>query len=90
MQPKRRSRRDPTLHFDGVFDAGAARRAEEALADASGEDALVIDVARVREFQDLAVAMLARAIAERPGARVELKGLRPHQARLLRYFGVAA
>ena len=75
------------MRFDGVFDAAAALRAVAAIETGR---TLVVDLTAVREFQDVAVARLAEAIAARPGARVSLKGLRQHQTRLLRYFGVPA
>jgi hypothetical protein len=50
-----------------------------------------LDVSRVRDLHDQALARLALALTRRSGAvRVALLGLRRHQRRLLRYLGVDA
>lgn len=48
---------------------------------------VVIDFSRANEFVDSAVAVIASALLSAPH-RVFLKGLRHHQERLFRYFGV--
>jgi hypothetical protein len=48
---------------------------------------LRVDLTKVREFHDFAVAVLAQALT-RCRAQVTLLGLRQHQIRVLRYFGV--
>lgn len=74
------------VSVEGPFDLAAALRVARALDDA-GEDTLVrIDLTRVSQFDDSGVAVLGRALAGRPLARVH--GLRRHQVRLLRYLGV--
>jgi len=82
------SARDPkVIRMDGVFDASAAQRLARELADA-GEREVRIDLTNVREFHDFSVALLARELAGRE--RTSVSGLRQHQLRLLRYFGIDA
>ena len=77
------------IRLEGVFDVLAARRLEAALARADAATPIHLDLALVREFHDLGIAVLAHAIASSP-ARVDVRGLRRHQLRVLRYFGVEA
>ena len=74
------------IRVEGVFDAAAAQRLANALESADGDDVRV-DLTDVREFHDFGIAMLARALS---GRHVALSGLRQHQLRLLRYFGIDA
>ncbi len=79
---------EPTvIRVDGVFDAAAAQRLANALESADG-DLVRVDLTHVREFHDFGIAMLARALSGRHG--IALSGLRQHQLRLLRYFGIDA
>lgn len=85
--------REVTFELEGVFDGASAwdlRRAIESLDE--GAEQVVVDFSRVREFYDFGVAVLAHALADRDFERpkVALRGLRTHQARLFRYFGVTA
>ncbi len=48
---------------------------------------VVIDFSRVSDFVDSAVAVIASSLTASPH-RVRLRGLRLHQERLFRYFGV--
>jgi anti-anti-sigma regulatory factor len=74
------------LRLSGVFDRDSASALREELARAPAGE-LVVDFSHVREFADLGVAVLARDLAA--GARrLRLRGLRTHQLRLFRYFGV--
>ncbi len=75
------------IRIEGVFDAAAAQRLASALESADGAD-VRIDLTHVREFHDFGIAMLARALSGRHG--VAVSGLRQHQLRLLRYFGIDA
>ena len=59
----------------------AARIAKEPLAE------VVIDFSRANEFVDSAVAVIATSLSSSP-RRILLRGLRHHQERLFRYFGV--
>ena len=74
-----------TLKLEGRFDARTAvllRKSLEALPDKP----VVLDFSRVREFMDVAVAVLSRGMYER---NVRLRGLVGHQERMFRYFGFA-
>ncbi len=77
------------LRFEGTFDAAECWRLREALAGSSPAAAVTLDFTGVRVFHDFAVALLAKELADRRGA-VAVRGLRQHQRRLLRYFGVDA
>jgi len=48
---------------------------------------VVLDFSRVGDFVDSAVAVIATSLAS-SSHRVSLRGLRQHQERLFRYFGV--
>jgi hypothetical protein len=50
---------------------------------------VVMDFSRASDFVDSAVAVIANSLASSP-RRVHLRGLRQHQERLFRYFGVEA
>lgn len=80
---------DAILRFEGTFDAIAAHRAEAAILRAAPGDRLLVDLTAVREFHDFGVAVLGRALS-RTRADVRLRGLRPPQLRVLRYFGFDA
>lgn len=74
------------LRVAGVLDRPSALELTERVGrEAAGE--VVLDLSLVREFPDLGVAALAQGLA---GAerRVWLRGLRRHQLRMFRYFGV--
>jgi hypothetical protein len=58
-----------------------ARLADEPLLE------VVLDFSQVTEFVDSAVAVIATSLSS-SGHRVRLRGLRQHQERLFRYFGV--
>jgi anti-anti-sigma regulatory factor len=75
------------IQADGTFDVPAAERVARAIQAASGLEVRV-DLTRVRDFHDFGVAVLARALATR--RQVEVRGLRTHQIRLLRYLGIDA
>ncbi|HEX9053016.1 MAG TPA: STAS domain-containing protein [Anaeromyxobacter sp.] len=75
------------IRLEGVFDAEAAQRLSAAIETARGED-ITVDLTDVREFHDFGIAMLARALSG--PHRVAVSGLRHHQLRLLRYFGIDA
>ncbi len=77
------------ISLEGVFDGVAARHLEEELLRAEPGDRILVDVTQVREFHDFGVAVLGRALTRCRG-EVRLRGLRQHQVRVLRYFGVDA
>jgi anti-anti-sigma regulatory factor len=75
------------IQADGTFDVPAAERVARELQQAT-ELEVRIDLTRVRDFHDFGVAVLARALANR--RQVDVRGLRTHQIRLLRYLGIEA
>ena len=87
---RHRQREERVVRLDGVFDVPAARRVERLLEQAQPGAAVRLDLTHVREFHDFGVAVLAQALKHGSAVRVALQGLRQHQARLLRYFGVDA
>jgi hypothetical protein len=80
MEPQRQ-----VIRMEGTFDLPAARQVAAALEAAPAGQEVRLDLTRVREFHDFSVAVLARALQ---GRRVDVRGLRTHQVRLLRYLGV--
>jgi hypothetical protein len=85
MQPDQAS--SLVIRMDGAFDIDSVnviRSRIEALPD---DSEVYVDLSRVREFHDRAVAMLADVLAA-ARARVSVRGLRQHQYRMLRYLGV--
>jgi hypothetical protein len=74
------------IRLSGTFDPASAHELTERLGREPGDE-LVLDFSLVREFADLGVATLAHGLA---GAerRLLLRGLRQHQLRIFRYFGV--
>ena len=74
------------IRLSGRFDRDSAIELGERLEGERGAE-LVLDFSLVREFADLGVATLAHGLAggER---RLRLLGLRHHQLRIFRYFGV--
>lgn len=75
-----------TLHVSGVVDGAMARRLQVALD--REQHPVVVDFSRVRDFYDFAVALLAHRLSSQSGSRVIMTGLREHQLRMFRYFGV--
>jgi hypothetical protein len=71
----------------GKFDGACAwelsgRLQQEVLAE------IVVDFARVNEFVDYGIAVIASALSSSAHKRIQLSGLRHHQERLFKYFGV--
>jgi len=75
------------IQAEGTFDVPAAERVARQLMEAAGLQ-VRIDLTQVRDFHDFGVAVLARALATR--RQVDVRGLRTHQIRLLRYLGIEA
>ncbi len=75
------------IRVDGSFDMESAQGIRRRLGELAEGAEVYIDLTRIREFHDHAVAALAEAIV---GARqrVYVRGLRQHQYRMLRYLGV--
>jgi anti-anti-sigma regulatory factor len=74
------------FRLSGVFDRASASELAEWLAAERGDE-VVLDFSLVREFADLGVAALAHDLAD-GDRRLLLRGLRQHQLRIFRYFGV--
>ena len=71
-----------------MLDVPAAKRLGAVLERARPGEAIRIDVSRATGFEDFGIALLAQALGETSAGRVALRGLRGHQLRMLRYFGV--
>jgi len=72
--------------ISGKFDGAcawelASRLDQEPLCD------VVVDFGRVNEFADYGISVLASSLVPAPRS-IQLRGLRQHQDRLFRYFGV--
>jgi STAS domain len=74
------------IRVSGDFDSQSACELSDRLAREATDD-VVLDFSLVREFADLGVAALARGLADNPRG-LSLRGLRQHQLRIFRYFGV--
>lgn len=85
MQSPDSGREPIEFHLTGSLDLPAARRLCDSLIGA-GRERLVVDVSRARELHDDALALLSGAL-KLLGARVVLRGLNQHHAKLLRYLG---
>jgi hypothetical protein len=77
-----------TIRVEGTFDAVAAWQVRGRLGVLPSDARVVLDFSRVREFYDLGIAVVANGLAEARRSSVEMRGLREHQHRLFRYFGV--
>jgi anti-anti-sigma regulatory factor len=75
------------IRMDGAFDIESVQAIQSRIADLPGGAEVYVDLSRVREFHDRAVAMLADVLAA-TRARISVRGLRQHQYRMLRYLGV--
>lgn len=80
---------ETVIRLEGIFDGPAARRLESVLVRANAGAWIRIDLTQIREFHDFGIAVLGQAMT-RSRAHVTLRGLRHHQTRVLRYFGVDA
>jgi anti-anti-sigma regulatory factor len=78
---------ESAIRLEGVFDGIAARRLEALLLAADAGARFRIDLTQVREFHDFGIAVLGHTLT-RSRAHVTISGLRQHQIRMLRYFGV--
>lgn len=76
------------IQVDGTFDAVAAWNVRKRLREVPSGVRVVLDFTRVKEFLDLGVAVVAPGLLDRDGPRVSVRGLRQHQHRMFRYFGV--
>lgn len=67
------------------FGPEEAERLHEAVQALAPVSALVLDFAHVTDFQNAALHSLAQVLGELPEARLEVRGVTMHQARLLEY-----
>ncbi len=74
------------LAVAGAFDLPTARRVARTISDADADTLVQLDLTRVSHFDDSGVAVLGRALVGH--RRSNVRGLRRHQVRLLRYLGV--
>ena len=88
MQMTRLATGEVLIQVEGTFDALAARDVRARLRALPRDARVVVDFGRVREFLDLGVAVVAPGLLEDQDRRVSVRGLRQHQRRLFRYFGV--
>jgi anti-anti-sigma regulatory factor len=75
-----------TIRVAGTFDRASAFDLRERL-EAERAAEVTLDFSQVRDFADLGVATLAHGLATTE-RRLWLRGLRQHQLRIFRYFGV--
>jgi len=76
-----------TIRLSGAFDGLAARRLERMLVQHEPGTRLSVDLSQICEFHDFGIAVLAQALSSCK-AQVKVLGLRLHQVRMLRYFGI--
>lgn len=76
------------IRLDGTFDAVAAWDVRGRLGAMPSGTNVVLDFSQVREFLDLGVAVMASGLTSTAGPHVVVRGLRQHQHRMFRYFGV--
>ena len=76
------------MSLEGTFDVPGARVLKNALDRMTPGDRILVDFTRVRDFNDFALAVLAQALLSEGATNARVRGLRLHQVRLLRYFGV--
>ncbi len=83
-------RRQSVLQMQGLFDVRAAQRVVEYLEGTRGQGPVRVDLTKITEFRDSGVAVLAQALKQMTWVRARLVGLRTHQVRMLKYFGLEA
>jgi len=75
------------IRMDGAFDIDSVNTIRSRIEALPGDAEVYVDLSRVRDFHDRAIALLADVLAG-ARARVSVRGLRQHQYRMLRYLGV--
>jgi hypothetical protein len=76
------------IQVGGTFDALAAWDVRKRLRALPPDAYVVLDFTQVKEFMDLGVAVVAPGLRDRERPFVTVRGLRQHQHRMFRYFGV--
>jgi len=87
-QLTRRSAGEVLIKVAGTFDAVAAWDVRKRLRSLPPDAHVVLDFTGVREFLDLGVAVVAPGLLDQERPHVTVRGLRQHQHRMFRYFGV--
>jgi anti-anti-sigma regulatory factor len=77
-----------TVHVGETFSAPDAEKLQEAFTALGPFSRLEIDFASVRRCDDAALARLASTLLSAEHGAVRLRGLTPHQWRLLTYMGL--
>jgi anti-anti-sigma regulatory factor len=77
------------ISVEGPFDIAAASALRNRVAAVAPDGHVVVDLARARDIQDLALASLASGLVE-DHRDVQFRGLSHHQERMLRYLGLGA
>ena len=75
------------LRLSGTFDRPAAWTLRERIERETAPE-ILLDFSLIRDFSDLAVAVLAHGLQASP-RKVLFRGVRQHQLRIFRYCGVA-
>jgi hypothetical protein len=75
------------IRVSGTFDRTSAFELTRRVQGEPRDERVVLDFSLVCEFADLGVAALASGLAG-GDRRLQLRGLRQHQLRIFRYFGV--
>ena len=76
------------IQVGGTFDALAAWDVRKRLRALPPDAHVVLDFTQVKDFLDLGVAVVAPGLLDRERPLVTVRGLRQHQHRMFRYFGV--
>ncbi len=79
---------DAIVSITDAFDPIAASSFRARLSRLPPDACVVLDLSHAWEVADLALAVLADALATPPHPRVLVRGLTQHQERMLRYLGV--
>lgn len=78
------------IELDREFDVPAAHHVAAQIEGTEPGGTVTLDFHRVTQFHDFGIALLAQALGRSRRVDVRLAGLRTHQVRVLRYFGVDA
>jgi hypothetical protein len=77
------------IALEAHFGSADAWTIHEAVRAADAESLVLLDFTQVTTYEDFAVALLAPDMAAPGDVRIGVRGLGPHQRRLLEYFGVS-
>ncbi len=88
MAEQQRGAEQVVIRLDGTFDAVAAWSVRGQLGKLPADANVLLDFSQVREFYDLGVAVMASGLAALGGPHVAVRGLRQHQHRMFRSFGI--